>query len=289
MNSRLFQAVFCLILAGCMRPGSGETPAGTPTIQPPSPVFTVPPETPTVPANTSTPVEPIPSPTYPPAASTEILPVVCAPLADLTAAGLAEAIVNPYHPPPFGSDDPHQGIDIAAFLAGTRIAVSGQEVRAALEGTVTLVLADRYPYGNALLVETPLEPLIDLGLEIPAGEAATPIASALTCPGETAFEPGGPERSLYLLYAHMQDPPEAAVGETLACGAPLGRIGETGNALNPHLHLEARIGPSGFAFPGMSHYTGSASPAEMDAYCTWRIGGRFRPIDPGLIFMLTEW
>jgi murein DD-endopeptidase MepM/ murein hydrolase activator NlpD len=72
------------------------------------------------------------------------------------------------------------------------------------------------------------------------------------------------------------------------CGSPIGRIGDTGNALNPHLHLETRVGPAGVVFQGMSHYDPGASTAEMDAYCAWRIGGAFRLVDPLLILRMGE-
>jgi len=57
-------------------------------------------------------------------------------------------------------------------------------------------------------------------------------------------------------------------------------VGDSGNALNPHLHLEMRIGPAGITFAGMSHYDNSATSEEMAAYCTWRVSGKFQLVDP---------
>ena len=54
----------------------------------------------------------------------------------------------------------------------------------------------------------------------------------------------------------------------------------SGNALNPHLHLEARVGPAGTRLDSMAHYDSSASPAEMAAYCLWRVSGAFQRINP---------
>lgn len=245
------------------------------------------------PAVTSSPL-PEPSPTQPlptsvPTAEPEPEIRVCAPLASLSQSDLASAISNPFNPPPPGSDDPHEGIDLSVLLPGTGIAVSGEPVQAVLAGSVSLAVMDRFPYGNAVMIETPLEPLLDAGWELPPPDEREPVLSALTCPGKTELPPGGPGQSLYLVYAHLLEPPRAAIGDAVACGAPLGKIGDTGNALNPHLHLEVRVGPSGMTFPGMSHYDASASVAEMDAYCVWRIGGDFRLLDPLSLLLMTDW
>jgi murein DD-endopeptidase MepM/ murein hydrolase activator NlpD len=74
-------------------------------------------------------------------------------------------------------------------------------------------------------------------------------------------------------------------GAEVSCGEKLGAIGSSGNALNPHLHLEARAGPAGADFASMAHYDASASPAEMRAYCDWRVSGLFQLIDPMLFFV----
>ena len=68
------------------------------------------------------------------------------------------------------------------------------------------------------------------------------------------------------------------------CGQVIGAIGESGNALNPHLHLEVRLGPAGVRFPGMAHYDSGASPDEMAAYCQWRVSGAFLTLDPLRLF-----
>ena len=54
----------------------------------------------------------------------------------------------------------------------------------------------------------------------------------------------------------------------------------SGNALNPHLHIEARIGPSDASFSSLAHYDASATIEEMQNYCLWRISGLFRVLDP---------
>lgn len=223
---------------------------------------------------------PPPSPTLAPPVSPNPTGAVemCAPLAGYDFEALVGAVSNPFNPPAPGSDDPHHGVDFAIVQSG--VAQAGGQVQNVLAGRVALVLDDRFPYGNAALVETPLEGLPD---EWAAGyvPAAPAKPSALTCPEveEQIFTPGD-ERSLYLLYAHLQEPPGLEAGQQIACGAPVGLVGQSGNAMNPHLHLEARIGPAGARFTGMAHYTNSASPSEMHQYCLWRVSGVFQLVDP---------
>jgi murein DD-endopeptidase MepM/ murein hydrolase activator NlpD len=157
-----------------------------------------------------------------------------------------------------------------------------------LPGQVAGIIQDRFPYGNALLVETPLENLPQdwvLNLELPRPGAIPQVRSALTCP-EPALEADwdADSESLYLLYAHLQTSPSVKVGDPINCGQKAGVIGSSGNALNPHLHLEARIGPAGAEFASLAHYDVSASLDEMAAYCVWRVSGIFWLLDPMSLF-----
>ncbi len=74
--------------------------------------------------------------------------------------------------------------------------------------------------------------------------------------------------------------------ENISCGQTLGAVGSSGNALNPHLHLEVRIGPSGARFSSLAHYLPSASEEEMGNYCLWRVSGYFQVIDPLTVLAL---
>ena len=163
------------------------------------------------------------------------------------------------------------------------MALPGKPVHAVMAGNVAGIVAGRFPYGNAVLVETRLEVLPPdwvLSLDLPEAIPTMP-AIALTCPdGVTLPTLDTPDRSLYLLYAHMQAEPELHPEDPISCGQALGAIGDSGNALNPHLHLEARIGPSGVRFPVMAHYDSRATPDEMAYYCLWRVSGAFLVIDP---------
>jgi murein DD-endopeptidase MepM/ murein hydrolase activator NlpD len=228
-------------------------------------------------------------PTQPPATlATPAGPPVCSPLDGIKAADLASHIVNPFHPPLPGSDDPHQGVDLADLIPGSGVARAGRNVQAVLAGRVASVIHDRFPYGNAILVETRLKGLPAAWLktlQLPTPAPTLPPRSALTCPTPQAPEIWDlAQRSLYLLYAHMQQAPAWQPGEMVSCGEKLGAVGSSGNALNPHLHLEARLGPAGADFVSMAHYITSASPAEMRAYCDWRVSGLFQLIDPMRIF-----
>ena len=207
----------------------------------------------------------------------------CSPLQGYQLEQLPSLVSNPFHPPAPGSDDPHQGIDLVDRQEGSQVALSGRTVTAILDGQVAAAINDRFPYGNAILVESSLNSL-------PGGwrdelEAATPAPTtppdpALTCPNvlEASWDNG--KRSLYVLYAHLQAAPMLKPGEAVSCGQPLGAIGDSGNALNPHLHLEIRLGPAGARFASLAHYDNSATLAEMDAYCTWRVRGLFQLVDP---------
>jgi len=207
---------------------------------------------------------------------------LCPPLKGYSFAELSTAISNPFHPPPPGSDDPHQGVDFAQVQSG--IAIAGEPVQAALQGVVAGLILDRFPYGNAVLIETPLKDLPEdwlLSLNLPA-EATIPWQkSALTCPEVAGLPyPASKERSLYLLYAHLQEITPFEAGQMVGCGDTLGTIGQSGNALNPHLHLEVRVGPAGARFSGLAHYLTNASPLEMRNYCLWRVSGVFTLVDP---------
>lgn len=261
-----------LLLAACsMTDAPQATGQATPSPQPSATLTLTTPPTPT-------PLPTVSTPTPPP------LPQVCLPLAGYDLEQLAGQVSNPYHPPLPGSDDPHFGVDLADFDPQNRIARSGMSVQAVLSGRVAGITAGRFPYGNLLIVETTLsdlDPQWVAGLQLPElpPEPIRPLA--LSCPpyplpSDWQSRP----RSLYLLYAHLQSAPPYAVGEEIKCGQVVGAIGDSGNALAPHLHLEVRLGPARMIFAPMAHYDPSARPEEMAAYCMWRVSGAFQSIDP---------
>lgn len=209
---------------------------------------------------------------------------VCSPLVDYPIDNLVNMISNPFLPPKPGSDDPHQGVDFSVIDPDIRIALKGSAVQSILAGEVVMVMNDRFPYGNAVLVETPFHKL-PVGwvkrLENQTKPDLFGTNSSLTCPAgwdQQAHE--NSELSLYILYAHLDAPLTYALGDQVDCGDEIGSIGDSGNALAPHLHIEMRYGYSSGIEGSMAHYTVSADEQEMSNYCRWRVSGWFRLMDP---------
>jgi len=215
--------------------------------------------------------------------STTAIASICSPIAGFNRSELEAAISNPFHPPKrAGSDDPHQAIDLAVTESG--ISLDGVPVNLLLGGRVAAVISDRFPYGNALLVETSLDDMPDEWegqIDVPTPAPTLGPHPSLTCPKmDIPNSWDFTQRSLYLLYAHLADTPLHQLDEIVSCGEQIGEIGMSGNALNPHLHLEARVGPRMASFESIAHYETRAAPEEMWAYCTWRVSGIFQLLDP---------
>jgi murein DD-endopeptidase MepM/ murein hydrolase activator NlpD len=206
------------------------------------------------------------------------------PLAGKSLEELTAMISNPFHPPAPGSDDPHQGVDFSDVLEGSQTAIAGREVFALINGQVVANMQNRFPYGNAVLIETNLQEAPEgwrafiETLEIPVSwEASSP----LTCPAGWNDPPESRDGlSLYILYAHLQNPVLQEEGERVVSGEKIGAIGMSGNALAPHLHIETRYGYTGDFSGSMAHYDVSASLQEMSNYCRWRVSGWYALIDP---------
>lgn len=191
---------------------------------------------------------------------------MCSPLAEETIPELWDIISDPYNPPPPGRDERHQGVDLAYYRYKDRLTIEGEVIQAILPGKVAAAISNRLPYGNMIMIETASQALpaqLRDVLDIKTGE------------------------SLYHLYAHMQAQPLLSLGDTVSCGEPLGTVGKTGyNIVNPHLHLETRIGPSNAMFESMAFYDTSATVEEMNNYKLWRTSGTFRHFDPMTLFQL---
>ncbi len=255
--------------------------AATPTIQPTTSPSPRPSQSATP---TSRPPTPTQTPTIPPTPTPTL--EICSPLDGIEIAQIDSLIHNPFNPPPPGSDNPHPAIDLYDLDPNYQIALTGRPVQAVLSGRVAAVISDRFPYGNAVLVETHQEELpaawwYSLPIPTPGIPWEAPIT--LTCPGESLGD-SAPWGAVYLLYAHLDQPPTLKMGDRVACGQNLGAIGNSGNSLNPHLHLEARFGPAGHSFESMAHYTGNANPQEMQNYCRWRVSGIFQAVNPQVLF-----
>jgi murein DD-endopeptidase MepM/ murein hydrolase activator NlpD len=239
------------------------------------------------PSPTLTPTNPLePRDTSTPTGDFDTL--TCSPLQGIPMDQIPETITNPFAPPPPGSDNPHQGIDLSDINASQGIALAGRQVNAVIAGKVAMVISERFPYGNAVLIETPIEELSPgLISVLPTPAPMQPANPALTCPTDIPLPNWSAEqRSLYILYAHLQSVDEFEIGERLGCGERIGSVGSSGNALNPHLHLESRLGPAGMRLISMAHYDTSSSQEEMHSYCIWRVSGWFQLLDPSIILSI---
>lgn len=253
------------------------------------------PATATLPSATATPQ---PTTTTSPT-QTETLPPtpapiqVCSPLEGFTLADLPSIISNPYQAPLPGMDDGHHGVDFAfySYPALGLDQMKGLPIHAALAGKIAAVNRDLTPYGYTVIIETSLgtlsaDWLADGQLPEPA-PLLTPVAP-LSCPQMSVpaeWEPG--QQSLYLLYAHMDQPPDVQPGQSITCGQAIGLVGTSGASVNDHLHFEVRIGPSGAYFDSLGHYDTATTEEERHNYCVWRISGWFQLVDPMLLLSLT--
>jgi murein DD-endopeptidase MepM/ murein hydrolase activator NlpD len=289
-NIILFLLLAVMAISACGRDVSSEASVLSP---------------PNLPSLTQTPLNiPAPSTTPGPAATWTTQPtstppnmpeaIISSPLDGIDIKDLPAFITNKFSPPPFGSDNPHQGVDFSIVDPDTNLAVPGNPVRAVFSGTVASIIQDRFPYGNAILLETCLDtisPLISKHILIPTPAPLLRNHPVLTCPDVGGWIDSSRlentvdiTRSLYILYAHLENPVSFQQGDEIIISQIVGRIGSSGNALNPHLHLESRIGPAGLRIPSMAHYDTSATQEEMTYYCLWRISGLFQLIDPMVFF-----
>ncbi|MDK2982182.1 MAG: hypothetical protein PWQ55_2529 [Chloroflexota bacterium] len=278
MNTRLSVLVVLMLAAllasGCAsaQPAPAEAATQTPAPATPAPTLTLPP--------TQTPV--------PPTATPETIKAICSPLDQVTLAELNDIITQPYKTPRPKNDDGHHGTDFAFFRFHDIIGIEGLPVDAALPGEVVTVLINRDPYGNGVIVETPLDqldPALVAALSLPEAQPTVVPDPRVNCPaaGELNFTLSDTERSIYILYGHLRDTPLVQVGDTVACGQELGVVGNSGISSNAHLHFETRIGPSGARFESMAYYTLSSTEAERYNYCVWRVSNLFQLFDPMIL------
>jgi murein DD-endopeptidase MepM/ murein hydrolase activator NlpD len=231
---------------------------------------------------------PIPSETPEPTATSTPTPEfkVCSPLEGLTLEDLPPIMKNAMATPHPGTDDGHQGVDLAYYSLGGRKQMLEHPIQSVLTGKVVGVVNNHDPYGNMIMIESeegtfPASLLDSIAAPQPVA-TIEPAKMSLNCPTLEAPPAWETEtrRSLYLLYAHLNKPTTLKMGDTVKCGDVIGEVGTTGWSVNPHLHLEVRIGPAGAGFTQMGHYYANASAEEMHNYCTWRASGLFGLIDP---------
>ena len=233
--------------------------------------------------------------TIPPTPTPELIAQICSPLDGDEIEELSEIITQPFKQPRPGIDDgdAHHGVDFAYFRRKERLSIDGVPVQAAIQGTVATIINDRFPYGNAIIIETPLrmiDPSLGFMSLLPEQQPTVmPDPRMVHCQtGELDFPLDYSEQSLYIVYAHFRDPVTLTVGEQVTCGQVIGFVGNTGDSSNPHLHFETRIGPSGARIESMAYYIADATPSERFNYCTWRVTNLFQLFEPMLFFTETE-
>jgi murein DD-endopeptidase MepM/ murein hydrolase activator NlpD len=185
---------------------------------------------------------------------------LCSPIDQISLEILPRLVSDGYHPPPIGSDDRHQGVDFSNYPFLTKYkSFLGVTVQSVLPGYVRASVAGSFPFGNVVIVETPDDVL----------------------PGELAASLGIPEgQSLYLLYAHMNEPPSVKLGQEVTACQAVGSVGASGNTYAPHLHLETRYGPPGVDFDGFSAFVDGVTEKERANYKLWRTSGMFQHFNP---------
>lgn len=196
---------------------------------------------------------------------------------------LGEIITNPFNPPGIGQDTGHFGVDFAYYRRGERLTIEGVEIYAVFSGIVNSVLDNQYPYGYTIIIETPLDAAFlgylnskPITYQVPTSHPGY----RLHCPMDAVTSTGEAGKlSLYTLYAHMHALPIPATGQMVQSGDLLGAVGTSGYSVEPHLHLEMRIGPSSTNFGGMAHYQTNLPPEALAQYCLWRMSGIFMPLD----------
>jgi len=226
-----------------------------------------------------TPIPPTPTP--------DLINTICSPLEGETLNSISEILTQKFIMPRPGNDDGHQGLDFAFYRRNEKIGIEGLKVHAALNGKIVAVINDRWPYGNAVIIETTLKsisPELLARIQSPPLQPTVIPSPRVNCPaGDLPFSIDSEERSLYLLYGHLLNPLPLIVGEEVECGQTIGEVGNTGYSSNPHLHFETRIGPSGASFDSMAYYTVQSTVSERYNYCVWRVSNLFQLFDPMLL------
>jgi murein DD-endopeptidase MepM/ murein hydrolase activator NlpD len=257
VRSLVYFSILCCLLAAC----AADQPQAAAPAQSQTAILETSTATATNTPTAAATLEPEPTATNtlePTAVPTEMAEI-CTPLGIHPLEELPEIIGDGYDPPRPGREERHHGIDFGYYHYQDRDSMLGEPVQSVLDGQVASVLTGQYPYGNMVMIETGVEhipALLGEQYEIPVG------------------------KSLYILYAHLDQPPQVNLGDMVTACQPLGVVGMSGNTDIPHLHIETRWGPPGQVFESMRFYDTRATQAEMDAYVLWRTSGVFQHFDP---------
>ena len=84
----------------------------------------------------------------------------------------------------------------------------------------------------------------------------------------------------------MDAPPLVKLGDLVDPCRLIGQVGKSGNAVEPHLHLETRRGPPGATFENFGYYQAENTEQEKANYLLWRTSGVFQHMDPMILLNL---
>ena len=217
----------------------------------------------------------------------------CSPLQGIKLSDLHKITSQGFTPPAPYKDDGHPAVDLAFFTFKELPSMIGHPVQSILPGIVSLVIHDRYPYGNAVLIETPIKKISSPWMNSLALPTAIPqenLDLIRPCDSDPVFQGMVPikwnahAKSVYVLYAHLLEIPPVRIGDNVSCGQEIGAVGNSGNSAAEHLHLEARIGPSDARFGTLVMYAPDATTEERYSYCIWSTSGRFQPFNPVMLW-----
>jgi len=265
-----------LFLAGCSRVAGSKSPTLPTTTETDSPTLA-----PTI-SPTATATIPSLTPT------TELISQVCSPIHGIDFSELPQIQSFEYKSPDPYRESGHPAIDFGLYHFKDYPFFPNFPVDSIITGKAVLVQQDINPYGNMILIETPLNSMDESLLASIIQPAPLPpsiYSLDERCPVS------GPEitwnkenRSLYVLYAHLLEKPDYAPGDLISCGQSIGTAGKSGHAAEEHLHLEIRIGPSNASFSSIAAQgPANITPAQRYNYCIWALSGVFQAVDPAVL------
>lgn len=216
---------------------------------------------------------------------------ISSPLQGISIEELSEIESNAFDFAGNGKDEGHHGTDFSFYRYKSFEKIENLPIQSIFSGTIRSLINNRPPYGNMIIVETPLGNFpLDMQqffYEVYSAQIP-PFHTNLNCPDYQIqeFEQNLENLSVYVLYAHLNELPEKIIGQHIASGEIIGEVGNSGMSGNPHLHLEMRVGMSNYDFEMMAHYDNAASLEEIYNYCLWRVSGYFFQYNPMDFFML---
>ena len=188
------------------------------------------------------------------------------------------------------NDKNHPAVDLSFYQFKQFTTVIGHPIQAILPGKVVAITDNRYPYGNSIMIETPLDrlsPELIAQMKIDSPYSDEEIKAQSPCqPDQTRIPWSQTAQSVYALYAHMQSASPFRPGDEVNSGEVIGAVGASGHAVagNEHLHLEVRVGPANAKFGTISDYLSTSTDEERYNYCIWALSEIFLPINPTLFW-----